>query len=154
MCFWGNGIVATAAPGMATRYPFSSHPSALPGSVHLDGLYRIDRASGGITTGRRKKRRDAVLVNTDNDQKNPGKKAVDQTEHRLIRKGFCKIIRKQTGSSCKGCSGYRSIWLNWQSNPNNCFPCYNLSDGMLTLRSCRSVFCTFVGTAFSLLPVS
>src|SRR2546423_7001525 len=60
--FGRDGIVAAAAPGMATQQPAQGEADAAHRTVAFDGFGGVMRAARIITAGGRQDRRDAELV--------------------------------------------------------------------------------------------
>src|SRR5438067_8550716 len=65
--FGRNGVVAAAAPRMATQQPAQGEAEAAQRAVPFDGFGSVVRAARIITTGGRQDRRDAELI-TANDR--------------------------------------------------------------------------------------
>lgn len=63
----GDGVVAGAAPGMATADAFEGEPCATDDAVLHDGFYRVGAAGGGEAARRRKQGGDAELVEADGE---------------------------------------------------------------------------------------
>ncbi len=72
MLLW-NRIVATSSPGMASDNSSGCEIKPLYGTMLFNGLQRVGRASGGEAAGGRFKRRYAVLIELNQDQKRKGR---------------------------------------------------------------------------------
>ena len=58
-------VVAGASPGVAAEDALEAEPEALEGAVFAEGLEGVLGASGGEAAGRRLERRDAELIEFD-----------------------------------------------------------------------------------------
>ena len=96
MKFVGNGVVAAAAPGMATEDALDGEIEAGKRAVTLDGFDCVGGTGGGKTAGRGCQRRNATAVEIDGEQQNPAKDFAEK------RKGGTEERKKGTEESVGG----------------------------------------------------